>query len=211
MNKDRPIVRVTHDDCTAALQIIACIARPKRPASAGELMQQWFWARKRYRREGLPECLEIKIPDKNKITAKLPALRKDILNAWESGRWLLRRCAADCGGEVADRYGASFRQLGAKHWNDTHRRGITKGDLSEASSSRDESAVAKQIIWTKRRPVAHMALAVLSTMRQELDTLEELTFDTSWVSEALDVAEVWADNAISLGILKPEEPWRFLR
>ena len=45
----RPVVRVTDNDLLASMQILACIARPHRVSSAGEILQQWSWARRRLR------------------------------------------------------------------------------------------------------------------------------------------------------------------
>ena len=210
MGEDRPIVRVTDNDLTAAMQILACIARPNRPASAGELMQQWFWARKRYRREGLPDDLEVPIPDKDRIEAKLPALTKDIGNGLEAGRWFKTKWMAESDGIITKAFGRSIREQGAQRWNVEHQADIKRGQ-GHATSRDDQTATAKQRIWIKRRPVAHMALAVGNEMGGGIADLEELLFDPSWVKASLERAEAYAKVAIQLEILKPGEPWRFIR
>ncbi len=210
MDEDRPIVRVTNDDCTAAMQILACIARPHRPASAGELMQQWLWARKRYRREDLPDDLAVPVPDKDRIEAKLPALAKDIVNGLEAGQWLKTKWMAESDGVIVKAFGKSIRQQGAQRWNADHVGDIKRGE-AHATSRDDQTATAKQRIWIKRRPVAHMALAVRNEMREGLADLEELVFNPSWVQASLERAEAYAEVATQLKILKPGEPWRFIR
>jgi len=84
---ERPVVRVTDNDLIAAMQILACIARPHRPASGGELLQMWFWSRKHYRREKLPELGELQFLKKkwsqqNRIEPKLKTFSKDLFNAF---------------------------------------------------------------------------------------------------------------------------------
>ncbi len=204
MDEARPVVRVTNDDRVAAMQILACIARPHRPASAGELMQEWYWARARHRREGLPPELMIPVPDKDRIAAKLPALSKDIKAAIRAGDWLKMKWAAE-----ATSFGLSLRQQGARQWNAAH-----KAD-DRTTSRTDEAASAKQRIWNKRRPVVHMALAVREELRElhsaGLPDLEAVVFDPAWVSGALIRAEGYADAAIRHAILRQGEPWRFIR
>jgi hypothetical protein len=215
MSDERSIVRVTADDRIAAMQILACIARLHRTASAGELMQQWFWARKRYRREGLPDELAIPIPDKDRINAKLPALAKDISAGLQAGRWFKRKWMAESDGALVRAAGASFRQQAAEHWNSAHRGSIKRETEAAVTSREDATAAAKQRIWTKRRPVAHRALAVSNHVRaistERSLELEQLVFDPAWVGEALERAEDYAAVAIELKILASGEPWRFIR
>lgn len=207
---DRPIVRVTDEDLIAAMQILACIARPQQPARAGELMQQWFWARKRHRREGLPPELAIPVPDKDRISSKLPALAKDIKAAIEAGDWLKMKWAAE-----ETFFGFSLRQQGARRWNASHKADILQGKIAATASRENEAASAKQRIWNKRRPVVHMALAVREELRElhpeGLPDLEAVVFNPVWVSGALRRAEGYAEAAIRHKILKPGEPWRFIR
>lgn len=211
----RPIVRVTDNDTLAAMQILACIARPNKPARAGELMQQWLWARKRHRGEGLPLDLAISIPDKDRVNSKLPALAKDIEAALLAGQWFKQKWAAESEGVIVRTFGKSLRQQGALRWNEAHRGEIVRGDVSPTASRENEAASAKQRIWNKRRPVVHMALAVrnhvLSVSAQRQLDLEELVFNPVWVAEALDRAEGYAEAAVKHSILAPGEPWHFQR
>lgn len=212
---DRPIVRVTDNDIIAAMQILACISRPKNPARAGELLQQWFWARKRFRREGLPSDLEISIPDKGRIAAKLPALVKDIEAAMKAGEMFKSKWMIESDGVIVKAFGQSLRRQGAQMWNEKHKAQIAKGTKGRTSSRDDEAASAKQRIWHKRRPIAHMALAVRNyvnpILSEQTVELEELVFNPVWVEDVLVRAEVYAEVAIAHSILKPEEPWLFKR
>lgn len=211
---DRSVVRVTDNDLVAAMQILACIARPHRPASAGELMQQWLWARKRYRKEGLPADLEIAVPDKNVIESKLVALAKDISAGLEAGEWLQMKWAACSDGVLVRAMGASIRQQAARKWNEEHRAGIKQGQ-GHVTSRDDQTAIAKQRIWTKRRPVAHMSLAVrdiaAEVFKETPRELEALLFNPTWINDALARAETYAEVAVSHRILRPGESWHFLR
>jgi|TARA_R110002049_G_scaffold3488_1_gene26089 hypothetical protein len=218
---ERPVVRVMDDDRMAAWQILACIARPhspKRTASAGELMQQWYWARRRHLRVNYtPAELAIAIPDKDRINSKLPALAKDISAGLQAGKWLKLKWASESDGIITQASGASFREQGAREWNAApeHKRLICSGDIAATTSREDNSATAKQRIWTRRRPVAHMALAVREQVREHytdgLHELEALVFDPQWVAGALERAERYADAAVRHKILEPGESWRFIR
>lgn len=215
VDEARPTVRVTNRDLVAAMQILACIARPHRPASAGELMQQWFWARKRYRREGFPPELEIRIPDKDRIAPKLNKLSTDIKDALRAGEWLMLQWSAKAterNGAVVK--GASVRALAARQWNLEHAAQIA-ADGDWIDSRDDRTSSVRQRIWFKRRPVAPMALAVRQELREKypdgLPDLEAVVFDPTWVAGALDRAEGYTAAAIEYQILKPGEPWRFIR
>lgn len=213
----RPVVRVTDNDLLASMQILACIARPHRVSSAGELMQQWFWARKRHRREGFPQELEIHISDMDKLAAKLPKLSKDILDALRAGEWLREqwwRKSVARKGYLAT--GHSIRAMAASQWNREHRHKIEiDGDWIDSRDDRTSSI--RQRIWIKRRSVAHMALAVRNELREKypypqgLPDLEAVVFDTTWVAGALERSEGYAEAAIEYDILKPTEPLHFLR
>lgn len=210
----RPVVRVTGNDLVAAMQILACIARPTRPADAGDLMQQWFWARKRSRREDRPEIFDIKIPDKDRISAKLPALAKDLANAFEAGRWLKSKLMAESDCVIVKAFGSSIRQEAANRWNKERNAAILR-DTARVTSRDDETAIAKQRIWIKRRPVAHMAMAVREQIREEFpdgfNGLEELVFHPIWVPEALERAEDYHNSALQHKIVKNGESWLFQR
>ena len=212
---ERPIVRVTDRDLVAAMQILACIARPHRPASAGELMQQWFWARRRHRREGFQPELEVRVPDKDKIAPKLDKLSRDIRDALRAGEWLMLQWSA----KSAERNGvtvkgASVRALAARQWNREHTAAIA-ADGDWIDSRDDRTAPVRQRVWIKRRSVAPMALAVRQELRERypdgLPDLEAVVFDPAWVAGALDRAEGYATVAIEHQILEPGEPWRFIR
>lgn len=218
----RPIVRVTDDDRVAAMQILACIARPHsdRATSAGELMQQWFWARQRHRREGFPPELAVPVPDKDRIAPKLKKLAEDIDHALTAGEWLKLQWAAKSAkrnGVVVK--GVSLGALAARKWNRDNKEKLEEEGGEEEGgwikSTDDQASPVRQKIWIKRRPVVHMALAVREEARERHGglpkELEALVFDTSWVASALKRSETYAAVAIEHNILEPGEPWRFIR
>lgn len=215
---ERPIVRATGNDLLAAMQILACIARPYDPVAtvrAGKLMQQWFWARKRHRREGFPAELKICVPDKDRIAPKLDKLSKDIRDALRAGEWLKlqiwTRSAARNGVTVK---GFSIGALAARQWNHENCEEIAGGE-AWIKSTDDQAAPMRKRVWIKRRPVLHMALAVREELREiypdGLPDLEAVVFNPAWVAGALDRAEGYAAAAIEHKMLEPGEPWRFIR
>lgn len=218
MDDSRPIMHVTDFDHVAAIQILTCIARPYSDSAsrkAGDLMQQWYWARFRKRGQSLPPELEIPIPDKDKIAPKLRKLANDLRDAFDAGDWLKLQWAAKSAQANGVRIsGTSIRALAARRWNQENKEQIEL-DNDWIDSRDDRTASVRQKIWIRRRPVVHMALAVREELRdlypEGLPAMEQVVFQPSWVSNALVRAERYAEAAIHHGILEPQEPWRFIR
>jgi hypothetical protein len=221
MDDSRPIVRVTDFDHVAAIQILACIARPHdgRTASAGDLMQQWYWARQRSKRQPMPPELEITIPKKDKIVRQLPKLAKDFRNAFDAGDWLKSQLRAESkkaeGWQV---HASSLRALAARRINRDKAEEFGSSD-GWIKGSDDETRPMFKKVWIKRRAVVHMALAVREELRvlypdeflSDFEAMEQVVFQPSWVRNALDRAEEYAEAAIRHKIIDPKEPWRFIR
>ena len=171
-NVQRPVVRVTDNDLLAAMQILACIARPPNPKeplkqgkleAGGNLLQAWFWSRKRHRGDKTPELdfLHAKSFQRSRIEDKLRTFSKDLYNAFEAGRWLQYKILGDASRldpSLSGFRGISLRSLAADHWN---RKNATRlaYDHGYTYSGLDDASNIRASIWTKRRPVVHMALA----------------------------------------------------
>lgn len=149
---ERKEVWLDADDTIAAMQILACIARPNRPDLAGELMQQWFWARKRHRREQVPD-LPFRLKKKGEIERQLGALKDDVLQAFIAARWFNRMIQQKSPNQSNVGNGlkkTSLRKMAG-----------VEGKL-EPQDNRIGNVITK--IWTPRRPVLHMALAAGSAI-----------------------------------------------
>jgi len=215
---ERPIVRVTHCNLTAAMQILACIARPDRCASGGEMLQQWHFARKRSRRENLPE-LQFDLSDMDIIRRKFVTFTKDCEFALQAGEWLEWQILSKGSEQRLGRSiwrGVSIGALAANHENKKRSGAILRG-AAHIRSIDDETGNARSRIWIRRKPVVHMAMAVRREIHKLYDRthgkpeLGAIIYNSEWIDPALEKAENWANAAIDLGIVKPSEPWRFIR
>lgn len=179
-NDDRPIVRVTDNDLLAAMQILACIARPHNQSkleAGGKLLQAWFWARKRQRGEPTPnlDFLHAKSFQKSRIEAKLSTFSNDLLSAFRAGLWLQWKILGNAS-KQHDWFkgfdGVSVRSLSAKHWNQKNADKVAM-DNSFTTSRDDDAGNLRKSIWHKRRPVLHMALAAGNAIAQAAQEREQ--------------------------------------
>lgn len=199
-------IRLDDRDLIAGAQILAWIAMPHRPQPGVRLLEQWFWARRRYRGESVPH-----LPfDRNKqgrITVQLAQFNKRVLEGFRAGLWFDRRCWASlpADGPILSGFrgmGASTRRL-AKSYAD--RSGIEQGNAIRA-------------IWSKRKPVLHLASAAVEVLasryadedRRGFD-LERTVFWPSWVAETIERAGQKADFAAEFGAFSQSGFYRFHR
>lgn len=197
---DRPIVRVTDNDLQAAMQILACIARPHNQSkleAGGNLLQAWFWARKRQRGESTPDLdfQHGKAFQRSRIEPKLNTFSKDLWNAFVAGRWLQSKLLSDASNLhpwFEGFSGLSLRYQAANHWNRKNANRIAL-DNSHTTSRDDDAGNIRASIWRKRRPIVHMALAAAneicraaSNRDQPSDRLEELVAKRQAISPQCD-------------------------
>lgn len=179
-NDDRPIVRVTDNDLLAAMQILACIARPcpqSKLEAGGKLLQAWFWARKRQRGEPTPELdfIHPKSFQRNRIEPKLRTFSNDLWSAFRAGLWLQGKILGNASTQhhwFKGFSGISVRSLSAEHWNQKNADKVAMGNGFTTSRDDDAGNIRKSI-WHKRRPVLHMALAAGNAIAQAASEREQ--------------------------------------
>ncbi|WP_271439759.1 hypothetical protein [Pontixanthobacter luteolus] len=181
----RPIVRVTENDLLAAMQILACIARPHNQGkleAGGKLLQAWFFARKRFRGEPTPglDFLHPKSFQRSRIEPKLKTFSEDLWKAFEAARWLQAIILSSARDQHCWFQGFShvtLRSLAANKWNTAPNRqaGFQSGELTETIPEEDDAGNIRKSIWWKRRPIVHMALAAANEIAQAAIDREQPT------------------------------------
>lgn len=183
-------IRLDDRDLIAGAQILSWIALPHRPEAGVRLLEQWFWARRRFRGETVPH-LPFDLNKRGRITAQLAQFEKRVLEGLRAGLWFDRRqwSALPAGGPILSGLrgmGASTRRLARLY---AQRNGI-------------EEANAIRAIWSKRKPVLHLASATAEVLgaryaaegRRGFD-LERTVFWPNWVEETIERAERKAEFA----------------
>lgn len=193
-------IRLDSDDLAAASQILAYIARPHRPGSVDQLINAWICNSER------PSRLE----------PKIGTLVKDLLNTFEAARWLQRSILSNFANTkeiMLPDSGLRFKVTGFPGvWPVTS---LRRSALARAGGS-EGSGNAFRDIWSKRRPVVHLALAAANEMGKLHRAQSSIGLDInlavrdgSWVKPALLNAEAWARSAQSLSILPLGAQWHF--
>lgn len=199
-------VRLDDLDMVAGAQILAWIAMPHRPQPGVRLLNQWFWARRRFRKESVPD-LPFELGKPNRLTSQLVQFDRRVLDAFRAGVWFDRRQWAMIPGNGPlaagmRGLGASTRQLAKSH---AGRNGIEQGNAIRA-------------IWSKRKPVLHLASAAVEVLaaryadeeRQGFD-LERTVFWPNWVADTINRAEQKAEAAARYGTFQLSDFHRFHR
>ena len=177
-------IRLDDRNLVAGAQILAWIALPHRPQAGVDLLNQWLWSRRKFRRESMA-LLPFTLRKQNRISSQLIQFNRRVLDAFRAGIWFDRRCySALPGDDVIVRgfrsMGASTRLLAQSH---SERFGI-------------EPSNSIRLIWSKRKPVLHLASAaahVLASKYADEDRrgfdLERTVFWPNWVAETIERAE----------------------
>jgi hypothetical protein len=200
-------IRLDTDDLIAGAQILAWIAMPHRPQSGVHLLEQWCWARRRYRGESVP-ILPYNLSKQSRITVQLAQFNRRVLEGFRAGLWFDRRCNAALPanqGPILNAIrsmGASTRVLARSY---AARHGVEQGNAIRA-------------IWSKRKPVLHLASATVEVLcshyagedRCGFD-LERMVFWPNWVSETIELAEQTARHSSRFGAFRLSDFYRFHR
>ena len=199
-------IRLDDRDLIAGAQILAWIAMPHRPQPGVHLLEQWFWARRRFRKENVPG-LPFELSKQNRIRSQLVQFNGRVLDGFRAGVWFDRRCLAGAPGSglIANglrSLGTSTRRLANSH---AARNGVEQGN-------------AIRSIWSKRKPVLHLASAAAEVLaaryadedRRGFD-LERTVFWPNWVADTISRAGQKADFAVRYGGFQISAFYRFHR
>ena len=199
-------IRLDNRDMVAGAQILAWIAMPHRPQPGVHLLNQWFWARRRFRKEGIPP-LPFELRKQNRLSLQLAQFNKRVLDGFRAGIWFDRRCWSVLPGEGAISIG--LRGMGAS----TRR-------LAQSYSERTgiEPSNAIRAIWSKRKPVLHLASATAHVLAERFADedrrgfdLERTLFWPNWVAETIERAGEKAGFASRYGGFELCSFYRFHR
>lgn len=202
----RRSLRLHEWDVAAGAQILAWVAYPHRPEHGVKLLENWFWARRVFRKEAIPE-LPFPLKKRNRLEAQLRQFEHNFLNGIRAGLWFQRHCFAKVPGEgplasTIRCWGASIRRLA----------------LSQ--SDRRGTAPANEIrrIWSQRKPVLHLAQAageMIAELHHEEGrrcfNLERTVFQPNWVNRTLERSEGLAQLAAKLDAFPLGGFYRFHR
>ena len=209
---ERLEIRRDDRDLIAGAQILAWIAMPHRPQPGVHLLEQWFWARRRYRKESVPP-LPFDLSKPGRLTLQLAQFNRRVIEGFRAGIWFDQRClfhrrclaAMPGDGPILTGLlgmGVSTRGLATMYANRT---GVEQNNAIRA-------------IWSKRKPVLHRASAAAEVLaaryadedRRGFD-LERTVFWPNWVAETIDRAGQKADFAARHGGFQPSGFYRFHR
>lgn len=189
---DRHAIRLDDRDIVAAAQILAWIALPHRPEDGVNLLEKWFWGRRKYRGETSPPTdSDLR---RSRLEPQLEKFRQYVLCGIRAGTWFAMRTLSG-----PDR-SPMFRKFNVTV------RSLAKRRLP--SNRRDSEAEGNVIrdIWSKRKPVAHLADAASDAIAAEHRAmniasfdLEMTLFNSVWVAKAIDGAESRARAAALTG------------
>lgn len=204
---ERRAIRLDARDMVAGAQILSWIALPHRPAHGVALLNHWYWARRRFRKEGVP-ALPFTLKKLNRIEGQLQNFNARVSDAFLAGVWLQRRSFSALPGEGGP-IASMLKAWGASTKSQAQRRAVLRG-TAQSQEIRD--------IWSRRKPVLHLAWAAGETLadryhcegRQGFD-LERTVFWPDWVPATIDRAEQIASQVCRFGAFDPGQFHRFHR
>lgn len=206
---ERRAIRLDDHDLIAGAQILGWIALPHRPHDGANLMQQWYFARRRHRGQENP-ALPFDLKKPNRLAPQLVQFEARCLDAFRAGLWFdkqIMRGPNVIDGPIAGVMSVSIHRLAAGRMK---AKGIDPVEQGTGNAVRD--------IWSKRKPVAHLAsaLGMFLVTRSEREgqhgfDLERTVFDPVWIDEVLERAENRARHAIISGAVQPAQLHRFHR
>lgn len=182
---ERLHLRLDDNDLIAAAQILSWIALPHRPQDGVDLLCNWYWARQKFLGHPLPD-LPFALKKPSRLESQLRRLEATCLVGFRAGIWLNWKILSASPSPWFSNIHMSTRKLAS-------RRASTKGTESH-NEIRD--------VWSKRKPVAHMALAAANAIGGWLKENDLYEFGLSgailhpeWVSEAIEMSEEWRRSA----------------
>lgn len=199
---DRREIELDANDVVAAAQILSWIAMPHRPQDGVDLLCQWFWARRRHRGEPIPDLpFDLKKP--SRLAPQLENFRQRVCSGFRAGQWFeLKTLSGPNRPAMFSNFAATTRSLAA-------RRAGVRGTAA-ANEIRD--------VWSRRKPVAHMAIAAANNIAAEHTArnvggfdLEPTLFNPVWVGDAILEAESRASGAMATGAFDIARLYRFHR
>jgi hypothetical protein len=187
---ERREIRLDDHDVLAAAQILSWIARPHRPESGMKVLNHWYVELQRDRGKVVPD-LPFNLMRRNRIEAQFRRLEADCLIGFRAGTWLNWKILSAAPGPWLGGINVSTRELG-------RRRASARQAKPENETPNNEI----RSIWSKRKPVAHLALAAANSIGARYAAHDLRGFGLSWtilnpdwVADALARSEDWFRSA----------------
>lgn len=203
---ERLSINLAEQDLIAGVQLLAWVALPHRPQHGVSLLENWFWSRRAFRKQSVP-TLPFALKKRSRFECQLRQFEANLIDGVRAGLWFQRHIFAKSPGQ-----GALASQVRA--WGASTRR------LAGRESSRKGTEPGNEIrrIWSKRKPVRHLALAfgeVIADLHFEEGRLsfdlERTVFQPDWIERTLERAEELARVAANLNVCPIEGFYRFSR
>jgi hypothetical protein len=190
------------DDLSAGVQILAYIARPHRPDSVAKIFDAWVNQTEK----------------PSRLRPKIATTVKDLLNGFEAARWLQRAILSGGANNKEVFLLDSWQRVPVTGFPGSWPATSLRSNASSRAAEVEGIGNAFRDIWSKRKPILHLALAAgseigrlhHSQLIKGLD-INLVVTDLSWVKPALAQAEGWAASAQTLSILPPALSWHFLQ
>lgn len=198
---DRRLILLDRNDVVCAAQILGWVAYPHRPEHGVNLLNQWFYSRRRSRGEEIPP-LPFDLKKKNRIESQLPKLQESVLDGLRSGIWFNRRMMNALNRDELD--GGILNGIVEALSMSTRSLATNRAERKEHLDIYGDTGNEIRKIWTKRKPVLHLALAAGNAIaeayykedRRGFD-LGRTVFQPDWLDDVFNAAEshaIWADK-----------------
>lgn len=204
---ERRSILLDQHNVVAAAQILSWVAMPHRPQAGVDLLCNWYWARRKHRGDTVLDLpFDLKKP--NRLEQQLETFRHRVLRGFRAGSWFqLRVLSAPNQSTWFADFDVSIRSLARRQLPPSRRGGESE---AEGNPIRD--------IWSRRKPIAHMAIAAGDAiaeihLQREVPgfDLEMTLFDPVWLVAALEAAESRAHGASLVGAFDLSQMHRFYR
>ena len=202
---ERPEIRLDDNDVVAAAQILSWVARPHRPESGVDLLQHWYWRLFQIRGREVPE-LPFDLRARKRIEAQFKRLEIDCIAGFRAGMWLQWKILDHSECSWFANFSMSTREL-------SRRRAAAKHPAREEYRNPDNEI---RDIWSRRKPIAHLALSAGNAIASWLAKRDLQGFGLSgamlqpdWVAEAIEKSEDWFRPASRF--IEPSQFVRFHR
>jgi hypothetical protein len=144
----------------------------------------------------------------SRLAPQLSTFRYKVLQGFRAGQWFeLRVLSGPNRPPMFIGVDVSIRSLARRQLHPSRRGGEPE---AEGNPIRD--------VWSRRKPLAHMAIAAMNSIAVVHEArkvrgfdLEMTLSDPVWVAEAIESSESRARTAVLTGAFRPEQLYRFHR
>jgi hypothetical protein len=207
---ERRVIILDKHDLIAGAQILSWIAFPNRPEHGVNLLNQWFWARRKHRGEPVP-TLPFKLKKPNRIEAQLKVFERQLRRGFVAAEWFSHKSASGPSAPpMIKGFGISTRKLSSR-W------GWYLADQNDPDDFKEPSNVIRSV-WSPRKNILHLARSFSFVIMEKMNEqgierfdLERTVFDPVWVEKTISDSEGQARMAELLGAFEINNFYKFER